>query len=112
MSNIGKITQVISAVVDVEFENGELPAILNALECDHDGKKLILEVALHLGERTVRTIAMDSTDGLSMGDKVCDSGEMGLAIGRQRHENNIFPAQPFDLSARAMAACISGENNF
>ena len=74
MSNIGKVTQVISAVVDVEFENGQLPAILNALECDNNGKKLVLEVALHLGEKTVRTIAMDSTDGLSRGDKVTDTG--------------------------------------
>lgn len=74
MSNIGKITQVISAVVDVEFENGQLPSILNALECENDGKRLVLEVALHLGEKTVRTIAMDSTDGLSRGDKVVDTG--------------------------------------
>ena len=74
MSNTGKVTQVISAVVDVEFENGELPAILNSLECENDGKKLILEVALHLGERTVRTIAMDSTDGLSRGSIVRDTG--------------------------------------
>jgi F-type H+-transporting ATPase subunit beta len=73
MSNIGKVTQVISAVVDVEFENGELPAILNALECDNDGKKLVLEVALHLGERTVRAIAMDSTDGLARGASVVDT---------------------------------------
>ncbi len=74
MSNTGKVTQIISAVVDVEFENGELPAILNSLECENDGKKLILEVALHLGEKTVRTIAMDSTDGLSRGSIVRDTG--------------------------------------
>ena len=74
MSNIGKITQVISAVVDVEFENGELPAIYNALECENNGKKLILEVSLHIGERVVRTIAMDSTDGLVRGQEVKDSG--------------------------------------
>lgn len=70
----GKVTQVISAVVDVEFENGELPAILNALECQNNGKKLVLEVALHLGERSVRTIAMDSTDGLARGVEVTDTG--------------------------------------
>ncbi|MBL6665282.1 MAG: F0F1 ATP synthase subunit beta, partial [Rickettsiales bacterium] len=74
MSNIGKITQVISAVVDVEFENGELPAIYNALECENNGKKLILEVSLHIGERVVRAIAMDSTDGLVRGQEVKDSG--------------------------------------
>jgi F-type H+-transporting ATPase subunit beta len=74
MTNQGFVTQVISAVVDVEFENGELPAILNALECYNNGKKLILEVALHLGERQVRTIAMDSTDGLARGVEVKDTG--------------------------------------
>jgi len=74
MKNTGKVTQIISAVVDVEFENGEMPAIYNALECQNDGKKLILEVALHIGEKTVRTIAMDSTDGLTRGAKVVDSG--------------------------------------
>jgi len=74
MTNQGIVTQIISAVVDVEFENGELPAILNALECDNNGKKLILEVALHLGEKSVRTIAMDSTDGLARGTTVKDTG--------------------------------------
>ena len=56
---IGKITQVIGAVVDVQFE-GQLPEILTALECDNSGNRLVLEVAQHLGETTVRTIAMDS----------------------------------------------------
>jgi F-type H+-transporting ATPase subunit beta len=74
MQNKGKITQIISAVVDVEFENSELPAIYNALECQNNGKKLILEVALHIGERTVRTIAMDSTEGLTRGTEVIDLG--------------------------------------
>ncbi|MCE2687613.1 MAG: F0F1 ATP synthase subunit beta [Rickettsiales bacterium] len=74
-ANKGKITQVISAVVDVEFENGEIPAIYNALECINEGKKLTLEVALHIGERTVRTIAMDSTDGLVRGLEVIDTGK-------------------------------------
>ena len=75
MSTKGRITQVISAVVDVEFENGQLPAILNALECENNGKKLVLEVALHLGEKTIRAIAMDSTDGLARGVEVTDLGE-------------------------------------
>ncbi|MCC7260483.1 MAG: F0F1 ATP synthase subunit beta, partial [Alphaproteobacteria bacterium] len=69
----GKITQVISAVVDVKFE-GAMPAILNALETENDGKRLVLEVAQHLGENTVRTIAMDSTEGLVRGQKVSDTG--------------------------------------
>lgn len=75
MQNTGKITQVISAVVDVEFENGELPAIYNALECLNDGKKLVLETVLHIGEKSVRTIAMDSTDGLTRGSEVKDTGK-------------------------------------
>ncbi len=74
MKSTGNVTQIISAVVDVEFESGEMPAIYNALECQNDGKKLILEVALHIGEKTVRTIAMDSTDGLTRGTKVVDTG--------------------------------------
>ncbi|MDP5306447.1 F0F1 ATP synthase subunit beta [Paracoccus spongiarum] len=69
----GKITQVIGAVVDVQFDN-HLPAILNALETHNNGKKLVLEVAQHLGENTVRTIAMDSTEGLVRGEPVSDSG--------------------------------------
>ncbi len=69
----GKVTQVISAVVDVQFE-GEMPAILNALEVENDGKTLVLEVAQHLGEGAVRTIAMDSTDGLVRGAEVTDTG--------------------------------------
>lgn len=69
----GKITQVIGAVVDVQFEN-DLPAILNALETNNNGKKLVLEVAQHLGENTVRTIAMDSTEGLVRGRSVTDTG--------------------------------------
>ena len=69
----GKITQVIGAVVDVQFQ-GQLPEILTALECDNSGNRLVLEVAQHLGEATVRTIAMDSTEGLKRGDKVTDTG--------------------------------------
>ncbi|MGX0975742.1 F-type H+-transporting ATPase subunit beta [Roseovarius sp. MBR-51] len=69
----GKVTQVIGAVVDVHFD-GDLPAILNALQTDNHGKKLILEVAQHLGENTVRTIAMDATEGLVRGQPVSDTG--------------------------------------
>ncbi|ATG47735.1 F0F1 ATP synthase subunit beta [Celeribacter ethanolicus] len=69
----GKITQVIGAVVDVQFEDA-LPEILNALETDNNGNRLILEVAQHLGENTVRTIAMDATEGLVRGQLVTDTG--------------------------------------
>ena len=75
---IGKISQVTGAVVDVQFE-GELPAILNALETKNGGNRLVLEVAQHLGESTVRTIAMDSTEGLVRGQPVTDTG-MAIAV--------------------------------
>ncbi len=70
----GRITQVIGAVVDVSFE-GVLPEILNALETENHGKRLVLEVAQHLGEQTVRTIAMDATEGLVRGQEVSDTGQ-------------------------------------
>ncbi|KCV82961.1 F0F1 ATP synthase subunit beta [Actibacterium atlanticum] len=69
----GKVTQVIGAVVDVQFED-HLPEILNALTTDNNGKNLVLEVAQHLGENTVRTIAMDATEGLVRGQEVTDTG--------------------------------------
>ncbi len=67
-ANQGRITQITGAVVDVQFD-GELPSILNALTTENEGKKLVFEVAQHLGESTVRAIAMDSTDGLVRGQK-------------------------------------------
>jgi len=120
----GKITQVIGAVVDVQFD-GNLPAILNALECSNGGNRLVLEVAQHLGENSVRTIAMDSTDGLVRGMEVTDSGdairvpvgpetlgriinvigdpidELG-PVGATRHKPIHAPAPPFvDQSTEA-----------
>jgi F-type H+-transporting ATPase subunit beta len=70
---VGRVTQVLGAVIDVHFE-GDLPAILNALETDNKGNRLVLEVAQHLGENTVRTIAMDSTEGMVRGHEVVDTG--------------------------------------
>ncbi len=70
----GRVAQITGAVVDVEFDGG-LPDILNGLETTNDGKKLVLEVAQHLGENTVRTIAMDATEGLQRGAEVSDLGE-------------------------------------
>jgi F-type H+/Na+-transporting ATPase subunit beta len=70
----GRISQVIGAVVDVQFE-GDLPSILNALETENQGKRLVLEVAQHLGESTVRTVAMDSSEGLVRGQEVTDTGQ-------------------------------------
>jgi len=72
----GRITQIISAVVDVRFDDGtRLPNILNALECDNNGTRLVLEVAQHIGDSSVRCIAMDSTDGLVRGTLVRDTGK-------------------------------------
>ncbi|MBM3541450.1 MAG: F0F1 ATP synthase subunit beta, partial [Alphaproteobacteria bacterium] len=73
-NNVGTISQVLGAVVDVRFE-GELPAILNALEVNNQGNRLVLEVAQHLGDSVVRTVAMDTTDGLVRGQEVVDTGE-------------------------------------
>ncbi len=70
---VGKVSQVLGAVIDVHFE-GDLPAILNALTTDNHGNKLVLEVAQHLGESTVRCIAMDTTEGLVRGQEVTDTG--------------------------------------
>src|SRR4029453_16065434 len=82
VSNItGRVSQVIGAVVDVAFE-GDLPPILSALETDNGGNRLVLEVAQHLGENVVRTIAMDSTDGLTRGQVVNATGsEIRMPVG-------------------------------
>jgi F-type H+-transporting ATPase subunit beta len=80
--NIGKITQVMSAVVDIKFEH-EVPAILNALKCKFEGREIVFEVAQHIGDLTVRAIAMDSTDGLSRGLAVEDTGaQISVPVGR------------------------------
>src|ERR687883_1261523 len=73
-TQIGRVTQVMGAVVDVQFE-GHLPAILNSLETKNGNNRLVLEVAQHLGESTVRTIAMDATEGLVRGQEVKDTGQ-------------------------------------
>ncbi|MBA7631560.1 MAG: F0F1 ATP synthase subunit beta [Calditrichaeota bacterium] len=79
----GKISQIMGAVVDVAFTDEHLPEIYNALEIDRgDGERLVLEVALHLGENIVRTVAMDSTDGLTRGTPVKDTGEpISMPVG-------------------------------
>jgi F-type H+-transporting ATPase subunit beta len=80
----GVVTQVIGAVVDVKFEDGTLPGILNAITCEVEGRKLVMEVAQHLGENTIRAIAMDSTDGLMRGVKVADTGKpIAVPVGRE-----------------------------
>jgi F-type H+-transporting ATPase subunit beta len=93
-NNVGRVSQVIGAVVDVTFDS-DLPEILSALETDNNGNRLVLEVAQHLGESTVRTIAMDSTDGLTRGQPVTDTGSqirvpvVGKTVLIQELINNI-----------------------
>ena len=72
-NKVGRITQVIGPVVDVHFED-HLPAILNAMETTNQGRRLVLEVAQHLGESTVRAVAMDTSEGLVRGQEVTDTG--------------------------------------
>ena len=84
MPSVGRITQVIGPVIDVEFSDGALPAIFNALLITNPAINdkpwnLVVEVAQHLGEKTVRTIAMDSTDGLTRGQEVRDTGS-GISV--------------------------------
>ncbi|AHB47514.1 F0F1 ATP synthase subunit beta [Hyphomicrobium nitrativorans NL23] len=82
-SKVGKVRQVMGAVVDVEFD-GHLPEILNSLETTNQGNRLVLEVAQHLGENTVRTIAMDSTEGLVRGQDVTDTGApISVPVGEE-----------------------------
>jgi len=79
--NVGRLSEVIGAVVDVTFDT-EVPAILSALETDNNGNRLVLEVAQHLGENTVRTIAMDATEGLTRGQEVTDTGsQIQMPVG-------------------------------
>jgi len=81
--NQGKVIQVMGAVVDVKFDN-HLPSILDALEIEQDGKRLVLEVAQHLGENSVRTIAMDTTEGLKRGELVADTGSpISVPVGKE-----------------------------
>jgi F-type H+-transporting ATPase subunit beta len=80
----GFVKQIIGAVVDVEFPNGDLPSILNAIACKHEGKDLIMEVAQHVGENTVRAISMDTTEGLTRGTEVRDTGKpIAVPVGRE-----------------------------
>lgn len=82
--NIGKIHQVISAVVDVVFDEGKVPALLTALECKNEGSKLVLEVVGHLGDNIVRCIALDATEGLTRGQEVLDTGaQISVPVGKE-----------------------------
>ncbi|MBP5610463.1 MAG: F0F1 ATP synthase subunit beta, partial [Clostridia bacterium] len=77
--HIGHVTQVIGPVVDVRFPDGELPALNHAIEIDRQGKRLVVEVSQHIGDGSVRCIAMSSTDGLVRGAEAVDTGR-GITV--------------------------------
>ena len=82
--HIGKVIQVIGPVLDIQFEDGQLPELLNAIEIDNHGEKLVVEVAQHTGDNVVRCIAMNSTDGLVRGTEAVDTGEpIKVPVGDQ-----------------------------
>ena len=91
MNNTGKVSQIMGAVVDVAFEDGQLPAIFNALEIDrNDEGTLTLEVAQHLGDSVVRTVAMDSTDGLVRGYSDCTAPQFARCfVTRHRQATSV-----------------------
>jgi F-type H+-transporting ATPase subunit beta len=109
MAKVGRITQVIGAVVDVQFED-HLPEILNALETTNNGNRLVLEVAQHLGENTVRTIAMDSTEGLVRGREVTDTGapiSVPVGIGTLGRIMNVI-GEPVDEAGPVVGETTRG----
>ena len=93
----GRVSQIIGAVLDVQFEDGDLPELLTALEVDHDGRKVVLEVQQHLGEQTARCVAMDSTDGLVRGMPVKNTGKpISVPVGPETLAKDVHqPAQCF-----------------
>ena len=98
-NNVGRISQVIGAVVDVSFDS-HLPAILSALETSNNGQRLVLEVAQHLGENTVRTIAMDSTEGLTRGQTVTDTGaQISVPVASRNCSATVRPVRATRIRA-------------
>src|SRR6188474_229451 len=105
----GRITQVVGAVVDVQFE-GHLPAILNALETQNGSSRLVLEVAQHLGESTVRTVAMDTTEGLVRGHEVTDTGipiAVPVGVGTLGRIMNVI-GEPVDEAGPIKSEALRG----
>ena len=89
--NVGKVIQIIGPVLDIQFEKGKVPNLLNAIEITHEGKKVVCEVATQVGDDVVRCIAMSSTDGMSRGMEAVDTGKgdrqyrKDIQRHRQRH---------------------------
>ncbi|WP_419234997.1 F0F1 ATP synthase subunit beta [Rickettsia endosymbiont of Nabis limbatus] len=108
--NSGKITQIISAVVDVKFTNkGKLPPILNTLECYNNKQRIVLEIAQHIGDDTVRCIAMDSTEGLTRGMEVVDTGNpISIPVGLETLGRIInVVGEPIDGKGKIKGSSIS-----
>ena len=83
-NNIGKVVQIVGAVVDIRFDKNSLPKLLNAIEIDNNGTKLVVEVAQHIGDDIVRCIAMSSTDGLKRGVDAIDTGKaISVPVGKK-----------------------------
>ena len=111
-NNVGKVTQVLGAVVDVQFP-AELPRMQNALKVMIGGRTLVLEVAQHLGERTVRTIAMDTTDGLVRGSEVVDTGAgTFIDLNRPFVDAHRLEGVLGDVESRDRPAAIGGAAPF
>lgn len=88
--NTGKVVQIIGAVLDIKFPAGKLPNLLNAVEINHEGNKLVVEVSQHIGDDTVRCIAMSSTDGLIRGVDAVDTGRpISVPVGNKTLGKNI-----------------------
>jgi len=107
----GRITQVIGAVVDVQFE-GHLPAILNALETQNGGNRLVLEVAQHLGESTVRTIAMDTAEGLVRGQEASTARPRGSPAKSRWIKRTAASASPSNSRFRSLAPTRTSSSNW
>ncbi len=104
--NVGKVVQIIGPVLDIRFENGHIPDLLNAIEIDHEGKKIVCEVAQQLGDDVVRCIAMSSTDGMSRGEEAVDTGAgISVPVGKETL-GRIFNllGEPVDNGPEVIAA--------
>ena len=83
-NNTGEVIQIVGAVVDIRFPKDSLPNLLNAIEIDNNGQRLVVEVAQHIGDDTVRCIAMSSTDGLVRGTAAVDTGKaISVPVGKE-----------------------------
>lgn len=104
--HIGKVVQIIGPVLDIRFENGHLPDLLNAIEINHEGKKIVCEVAQQLGDDVVRCIAMSSTDGMARGEEAIDTGTgISVPVGKETL-GRIFNllGEPVDNGPEVVAA--------